>query len=116
MAPKSPKTQDNYATEEQFKIVNDKLDQPHKFAEIFCEAAKSQKMVDETLKIIIRNLIKSDNESIELIKSMIREVEKEDWRLIIKKFTSFGIKALIFTLGAAATIIIQLAAGTFLGK
>jgi hypothetical protein len=109
-----PKTQDNYATEEQFKVVNDKLDQPHKFAEIFCEAAKSQKIVDETLKCIIRDLIKSDKDSIDYIKNMIREVEKEDLRLFVKKITSYGAKAFIFILGVSVTIIIEIIRSKFL--
>lgn len=61
------------------------LQQPDKFAETFCEAAKKQKAIENVLKDNIRSLIETDKETREFIKSMLREVEAEDWRLFLKK-------------------------------
>ena len=56
-----------------------------KFAEIFCQAAGKQKSIDKVLKDNIRELIKSDKETREMPKELLREVDQEDWRRFVKK-------------------------------
>lgn len=88
---------DEFEPKAAFRKISASLDQPDKFAEIFCSAAKTQKNIDTTLKDIMRDLLKNDRESRELVKDMLREVEKEDWKFFIKK--SGGI---VWTLGSIA--------------
>lgn len=72
------------------------LEQPDKFAEIFCAAAKKQKDIDNVLKENIRSIIKDDNETRAQLKTLLREIEKEDLKLFLKK----GGNALVMLLSA----------------
>jgi hypothetical protein len=80
-----PKSIDDYDPQELIKELSDNLNQPDKFAEIFCTAAKKQKIIDDCLKEIIKNLLDKDSETRGHIKSIIAEHNKEDLTLIFKK-------------------------------
>ena len=78
------------------------FEQPDKFAEIFCTAAKTQKIIDNTLKETVRSLIQHDNETRKSIKEQLREIEAEEWRFYLRKG------------GAAILVFISLATGAIL--
>jgi hypothetical protein len=67
------------------------IEQPNKFAELFCEAARKQKDIDHTLKITITNLIAHDKDARALMKGLIREIETEDWKFFLQKIGTTGI-------------------------
>ena len=81
----TPKSTDDYDPLETIKTLSDNLNQPDKFAEIFCSAAKKQKIIDDCLKGIVKNLLESDTETRNHITSIIAEHNKEDFTLWIKK-------------------------------
>ena len=75
------------------------FEQPHKFAEIFCKAAKQQKSIDIVLKSSIKNLLQHDKESRDSIKDVLREIEKEDLWIVLKKLGFFGWSILVLIFG-----------------
>ncbi|HDV5783368.1 TPA: hypothetical protein RJD83_000280 [Legionella pneumophila] len=76
------------------------LEQPDKFAELFCNAAAKQKSIDNVLKDIVRELLKHDKETVERIKTIQKEVNKDDWKTIIKKIGVSGWSILLLIIGA----------------
>jgi hypothetical protein len=82
--------EDNFDPNKQIAIVYATLNQPDKFAEVFCKAAESQKSIDNALQIIIRNLIQKDRPTRDSIKALIKEYEKEEWWVMIRKGFSIG--------------------------
>ena len=91
---------DNADPKDAVRILKANLEQPHKFAQIFCEAAKSQKPIEDAIKKVIRKLLKEDKETTESVKKIQRDVNKEDWKLIIGKigFGSWTIMVIILTI------------------
>lgn len=87
------------------------LEQPDKFAHLFCEAAKKQKAIDDVLKENIRALIKHDIEVINSIKYLQRQVDKEDWKFFLKKMGTSSWAILLLMLGA----MLQALSGKYLG-
>lgn len=79
---------DDFDPKKSIKKLSETIDQPDKFAEVFCSAARSQKIIDCVLKETMRDLMKSDSETRSMIKEMLREVESEDWRSFVRK--AFG--------------------------
>lgn len=88
------------------------LEQPDKFAEIFCKAAKKQKDIDNILKDTIKNLLQHDNETRKMIKDMLREIEKEDWKKFLKKIGMAGWSLIV----AGTSAIITIFATSFIGR
>ncbi|QQR61107.1 hypothetical protein IPH19_01410 [Candidatus Uhrbacteria bacterium] len=82
------------------KTVHDAIDRPDKFAELFCQAAKTQTSVKEVLWEQIRSILTTDVEARNALKVIVREVEKEDVRIFGKKI-GFGVWTL-FTIGMGA--------------
>jgi len=62
------------------------LEQPDKFARIFCDAVKTQKTMDDALKDVMRNLMKHDKDARYFIKEIVKEFEKESLWASTKKF------------------------------
>ena len=98
---------DNYTPEQQMVRVAATIDQPDKFAKVFCEAAKSQKTIDDALKTVVKSLVQHDKETRDFIKSIQRELEKEDWWLVLKKFGLLGWTLIVAILGAIAGGIVR---------
>ncbi len=98
---------DDFSDKEVIKKIKDSIEQPDKFAEIFCEAARKQKSIDTTLKNIILHSIKNDSDTRAELKAMIIEIEREEWRAFVRKF-GFGIwSVVIFFGGIVVTEIIH---------
>lgn len=99
--------QDNFNLAQAVDLIAANLHQPDRFSQIFCEAAKKQKDIDNILKENIRFLLQHDNETRTSIKAMIREVEKEDFRFLLKKglFAVYGVSMLL--IGAIITAIVS---------
>lgn len=66
------------------KLSSD-LRQPDKFAQIFCEAAKTQKNIDHVLKDIIVDLLAKNSEAQEAVTSVIEKVDRSYHRAISGK-------------------------------
>ncbi len=79
----------------------------NEFAKIFCDAAKNQKSINITLKEVLKDLLVNDNETIEIIKNLQREIAKEDWRNFAKKVGIAGWTILLLLLGAAFQAILR---------
>lgn len=88
------------------KQVYENLTQPHLFAQTFCAAAESQKLIEGTLKKTIRDLIKTDSETLENLEQLIEKIERKNLILLLKKvgFSLWG--GMTFALGVIVTIII----------
>lgn len=108
MSPAEASTDDeNFIPKEALRKISASLDQPDKFAEIFCTAAKTQKSIDTVLKDVLRDLLKNDEVSRSVVKDLLREVEKEDWRAFVRKGFG-GVGALILIgFGALLTALID---------
>lgn len=91
---------DDFDPREAIAKLSANLEQPDKFAKLFCEAAEQQKSIDAVLKKNIKQLIQSDNDIADSIKSFQREVDKEDWRRFIKKFGGFIYSIGLLIIGA----------------
>lgn len=91
---------DDYAPKEAFDKLAANLEQPDKFAKVFCEAAEGQKSIDIILKKNIKEVIKSDKETYDFLKEIIRTVDKEDWKSFLSKIGSLGWAILLLVLGA----------------
>lgn len=107
----SPNKQDDFSPQDTLRRLSENLEQPDKFAQIFCDAAKTQKNIDETLKLVVKNLIKNDKETIDTIKDYQRQVDKEDWKNFIKKIGATGWAIIMLIVGA----ILQALSRKFLG-
>lgn len=58
------------------KLSND-IRQPDKFAQIFCEAAKTQKNIDYILKEVIVDLLSKNSEAQQAITSIVAKVDRD---------------------------------------
>lgn len=83
------------------------LEQPDKFSDIFCNAAKTQKSIDNVLKDTIRELLKHDKETLEHVKNVQRQVNKEDIRNIIKQIGWGGWTLITVIITAIITSLIR---------
>ena len=90
---------DDYDPNQLIQELSANLTQPDRFAEIFCTAAHTQKKIDETLRSVVRQLIKSDHETIAEIKVIIKKVAKEDLMVLGKNigFATWSIILIIAT-------------------
>jgi hypothetical protein len=75
------------------KLTNT-ITQPDKFAQIFCEAAKTQKNIDHVLKDIIVELLGRNSEAQQAIASVVEKVDRDYTRVLSGKL-GFGIWAII---------------------
>ena len=96
---------DDYNPRKSIEKLTANLEQPDKFAKIFCEATKTQKTIDDALKVVIKSLIQHDKETRDFIKGILRELEKEDWLFVLKKFGFFGWTVIIAVISAVAGAI-----------
>lgn len=60
------------------------VDRPEKFAEMFCEVAKTQSAVREKLIEILSSAIQYDVESRKAVKQVLKELHDEDWKHFIR--------------------------------
>lgn len=98
---------DDLSVSKSVKKISDIIEQPEKFAQIFCEAAEKQKSIDRVLCRIFKDLLTKDHETKEILKNAIKEVEKEDWRFVWKKFGLAISTGLAFIAGSAVTAFIS---------
>jgi len=88
----------------QLKKVHETIDQPDKFAEVFCKAAESQVSIKEIFTKEILKSISTDVNCKNALKEIIRQVEKEDIMIFGKK------------IGLAVWSIIMLVVGAIISK
>jgi len=80
--PTNPQNNDSSSDNDLEKITpNDLL----KFADTF-NHKKTQKLISETINGLIRQAVKSDCDTRTELKKIIKELEKEDWKILLKKF------------------------------
>lgn len=101
-----PKKDDIFQSDEflNLKDTQQKVERPDGFAKLFCEAAKSQTAVKDLLKEIIQDLLETDVKAQNVLKRLIQEVFKQDWRAFIK--TVWGKFALIAWTAITALIAV----------
>lgn len=98
---------DDYNPQDAIAELSASLQQPDRFAQIFCEAAKKQKSIDEVLRDIIKNLLKNDSDTQQCLKNLIRDIDKEDWTNFLKKIGLLGWGGITFITGSIFIILIQ---------
>ena len=98
---------DDYDPRKEIAKISANLEQPDKFAQIFCHAAENQKSIDHALKKVIKTLIKEDKETIEIIKQYQREVDKEEWRNLLRKIGLVGWSIVMIIVGGIVTAVIK---------
>lgn len=76
------------------KITNE---DPDKFASIFCEAAKTQKNIDSTLKDVLVELLRKDKDAQNSIKKIVEEVDRGYGRFLMGRI-GFGIWTIVMLL------------------
>lgn len=68
--------------------VHDAIVHPDKFADVFCAALETQRKMTEILKRELTAMLKTDADARESLKAIIKECEKEDWKVFVK--SAFG--------------------------
>jgi hypothetical protein len=59
------------------------LRQPDKFAQIFCEAAKTQKVIDSAIRDVIVNVLQKDTDTQQAIFSIVDKADRTYARLLM---------------------------------
>ena len=90
---------DDFTPSKTVEEVAANLEQPDKFAKIFCNAANSQKEIDLVLKKNIKEVIKTDKEIYDFLKEIMRQVDKEDWRSFLTKIGALGWAVILLAIG-----------------
>ncbi len=87
----------------QLKIedMSAKLNQPHRFAKIFCEAAESQMSINDAFQKIINRLIKTDPEIRSTLEEHQKQINKNDLLYGIMKGLGFFKQILMLFIAAA---------------
>ena len=102
---------DDYNPRKSIEKLTANLEQPDKFAEIFCQAAGKQKAIDEVLQKVIKSLIEKDHSTREMLKVLLREVDREDLRNYVRKIGTPVWTIILLALGA----ILQALSRKYLG-
>ena len=95
------KKQDDLDPKKEIARISATLEQPDKFAELFCKAAKSQTNVSQILQTIIRQSLQTDQITRDTVKDLIKEYEKEEWWVIIRRSFSVGWTAIVVIFSGA---------------
>jgi hypothetical protein len=96
----SSSNNDDYDPQKTVADLVANFEQPDRFAQIFCKAAEKQKSIDEVLQKNIKHLLQHDKETIDCIKNLQRQVDKEDWRYFLKKMGIGGWTIIVVILTA----------------
>lgn len=81
MENKNNNLPDNYDTEAILKETKDKLERPDKFADIFCQAAKSQVKIKDCLGKIIREMITKDTQVNQHLNNAFKDIIVKDTKI-----------------------------------
>jgi hypothetical protein len=103
---------DDYDPKQSIQELSNNLMQPDKFADIFCYAAKTQKKIDDVIKENFQETLRKDNDTINAVKRIIQDCNKEDLMSLLKKI-GFGIGFGVWTI---LTIILTAWATRFFSK
>ena len=98
---------DNFDPKSALKEISDNFVQSDKFANHFINAYKKSKDMDRALRGIIKELMEKDNDTRAIIVGMIRKVNEEDWKNLLKKIFKDAGSVIIFILGILVTIGVQ---------
>jgi hypothetical protein len=98
---------EDYDLKASYKELSANLMQPHKFAKIFCEAARSQTPIVEVLQENIKKLIKTDPDTARSIKEYQQQVNKDDLMFTLKKTLDYFRAITLMILGGIFTAIIK---------
>ena len=98
---------DNFDPKSALKEISDNFAQSDKFANHFINAYKKSKDMDRALRGIIKELMEKDNDTRGIIVGMIRKVNEEDWKNLLKKIFKDAGSVIIFILGILVTIGVQ---------
>jgi hypothetical protein len=104
--PPNPKDE-KFDVDAALKSVKETIEQPDKFAEVFCNAAETQTKVKKVIRDEIYKSIDTDADCKDSLKKIIREVEKEAMFFFGKKigFAAWSIGLII--IGAVAGAIVS---------
>lgn len=91
---------DNFSPEQLLKKAIASLEQPDKFAEIFCQAARKQKAIDDVLQEVMRKLIEHDAPIRDALKGLLKEADKEERRSFFRKIRTQAWAILLLVVGA----------------
>jgi hypothetical protein len=94
---------DDYDPRQSIQELSANLTQPDKFAEIFCNAAKTQKKIDDVIKENIREMLRKDYSVINDVKKIVMDSNKEDRWLIFNKVGLAAWSILLIVITALAT-------------
>lgn len=98
---------DDYSPSEEFKSKLDRIDRPDKFATFFCEAAKSQVAIKESLSDIVKEII-ADNKGVkDKIKDIMKEIQKDNIRFMLSGISWVVSCAVSAVIGAVVTYFIK---------
>ena len=98
---------DNFDPKSALKEISDNFVQSDKFANHFINAYKKSKDMDRALRGIIKELMEKDNDTRGIIVGIIRKVNEEDWKNLLKKIFKDAGSVIIFILGILVTIGVQ---------
>ena len=98
---------DNFDPKSALKEISDNFVQSDKFANHFINAYKKSKDMDRALRGIIKELMEKDNDTRGIIVGMIRKVNEEDWKNLLKKIFRDARSVIIFILGGIITLAVQ---------
>jgi catalase (peroxidase I) len=98
---------DDFNIQDTLLNLSANFEQPDKFAEIFCNAAKKQKSIDSTLKDIVRELLKHDKDTVDHLKSVQRQVNKEDLKNLARQIGATGWSVIMLVLGGIISLLLK---------
>ena len=98
---------DDYSPSEEFKSKLDRIDRPDKFAIFFCEAAKSQVAIKESLSDIVKEIISDNKGAKEKIKEIMKEIQRDNIRFIFTAISWIVSCAVSAVIAAVATYLIK---------
>lgn len=96
----SRQNNDNYDSKAEIERVERGFE-PQNFAKNFCEAAQSQTNISQILQTIIRQSLQTDQMTRDTVKGLVKEYEKEEWRIIIRRSLSIGGNVIIAIISGA---------------
>ena len=106
---------DDFNPKQAYESLSANIEQPDKFAQLFCKAAASQKSIDNVLKKTFRNLLSKDHQTIERVKQLQREINKEDWRSFLNKIGWTGWALIWAIFGGTLLAVAQAISKKYLG-
>ena len=98
---------DDYSPSDEFKAKLDRIDRPDKFADFFCEAAKSQVAIKSSLTGIVKEVISDDKNVKEKMKDLMKEIQRDNIRFMLSGITWVLTSAISAAIGAIVMAFVK---------